>query len=377
VLVRPSYVLGGRAMEICYDPSDLEEYVRSAVLVTHAHPILVDRYLGGREVEVDAVSDGESVLIAGILEHVERAGVHSGDSTAVYPPQHLSARAVATIERYTLEMARALKIRGLMNVQYVLDSTAADAPDAGVHVLEVNPRSSRTVPFLTKVTGVPLTRIATAVILGGRLADQGYDLPINRPADPGYCAVKMPVFSWSKLHGVDTALGPEMKSTGEVMGVGPSLETALAKGFAACGIGLPAAGAKALVMIADRDKPEALPLLLRLGELGIEMVATAGTRALLAGAGVEAEPTRKLEEGSPNCLDDIRSGRVQLVINTLTRGRRAERDGFRVRRAAAELGVPCLTSLDTLSALIQAMSAERARGVAAPAAWALGEYGRG
>ena len=377
VLVRPSYVLGGRAMEICYDASDLEEYVRSAVLVTRAHPILVDRYLGGREVEVDAVSDGESVLIAGILEHVERAGVHSGDSTAVYPPQHLSDRAVAAIERHTLEMARALKIRGLMNVQYVLDPAAADAPDAGVHVLEVNPRSSRTVPFLTKVTGVPLTRVATSVILGARLADRGYPLPINRPPDPGYCAVKMPVFSWSKLHGVDTALGPEMKSTGEVMGVGPTLEAALAKGFAACGVGMPAPGSLALVMIADRDKPEALPLLVRLHELGIGMVATAGTRALLEAAGIAAEPTRKLEEGSPNCLDDIRTQRVQLVVNTLTRGRRAERDGFRVRRAAAELGVPCLTSLDTLSALIQAITAERTRGTGIPAAWALGEYGRG
>ncbi len=375
VLVRPSYVLGGRAMEICYNATDLEEYVRSAVLVSSAHPILVDRYLGGREVEVDAVSDGTSVLIAGILEHVERAGVHSGDSIAVYPPQHLSPRAVATIERHTLEMARALKIAGLMNVQYVLDPAGADRSDAGVHVLEVNPRSSRTVPFLTKVTGVPLTRIATGVILGRDLAAQGYAGPVNRPPDPRYVAVKMPVFSWSKLHGVDTALGPEMKSTGEVMGVGPTLDAALAKGFAACGTGLPRAGDRALIMIADRDKPEALPLLVRLAELGIGMVATRGTQTLLATAGIVADLSLKLDEGSPNCLDDIRRGRVQLVVNTLTRGRRAERDGFRVRRVAAELGVPCLTSLDTLAALIQAIGAERSRPAGALGAWALGEYG--
>ncbi len=376
VLVRPSYVLGGRAMEICYTPQDLEEYVQSAVLVAQEHPILVDRYLGGREVEVDAVSDGASVLIAGILEHVERAGVHSGDSIAVYPPQHLSAEAVATIERYTLEMARALDVRGLMNVQYVLDPDGAERPGAGVHVLEVNPRSSRTVPFLTKVTGVPLTRVATQVILGTDLRAQGYPSPVNRPPDPGYVAVKMPVFSWSKLHGVDTALGPEMKSTGEVMGVGPTMAAALAKGFASCGLGLPAEGTRALVMVADRDKAEALPLLAKLSELGLRFLATRGTRELLASVGIEAELALKLHEGAPNCLDAIRDGSVGLVVNTLTRGRRAERDGFRVRRVAAELGVPCLTSLDTLAALIMAVADQRQQSGGPPSAWALGEYGR-
>ena len=382
VLVRPSYVLGGRAMEICYTPEDLVAYVRSAVLVNPAHPILVDRYLGGREVEVDAVSDGRSVLIAGILEHVERAGVHSGDSIAVYPPQSLSPEAVATIERYTLEMARALGVQGLMNVQYVLDPETAASPGAGVHVLEVNPRSSRTVPFLTKVTGVPLTRIATAVILGRDLAAQGFPAPVNRPPDAEYVACKLPVFSWSKLHGVDTALGPEMKSTGEVMGIGPTYAAALAKGFASCGLGLPRPGSTALVMIADRDKPEALPLLVRLAALGVRLLATAGTAALLHGAGVEAERVLKLEEAEggaagsaagdvPTCLEVIRAGRVDLVVNTLTRGRQAERDGFRVRRAAAELGVPCLTSLDTLGAMLGAVEGERRRGGAPPLAWAL------
>jgi carbamoyl-phosphate synthase large subunit len=373
VLVRPSYVLGGRAMEICHSTEDLEEYVRTAVRVTPAHPILVDRYVGGREVEVDAVSDGESLLIAGILEHVERAGVHSGDSIAVYPPRSLSAEAKAQIEAYTLQMARGLGVRGLMNVQYVLDDGASGAP-AGVYVLEVNPRSSRTVPFLTKVTGLGLVRVAVGVLLGRSLAEQGFPGPVHRVPEPPYVAVKMPVFSWAKLRGVDTALGPEMKSTGEVMGIGASYGEALAKGFASCGVGLPAPGAAVLAMIADRDKPEALPLLLALHRLGLRLFATTGTAALLGAAGVPVEAVRKIEEGEPNCLDCIRAGRVDLVVNTLTRGRRAERDGFRVRRAAAEMGVPCLTSLDTLGALLQAMEAERRRAGAPPSAWALQEY---
>jgi carbamoyl-phosphate synthase large subunit len=372
VLVRPSYVLGGRAMEICYDPADLEEYVRGAVRVTPEHPILVDRYVAGREVEVDAVSDGEQVLIAGILEHVERAGVHSGDSIAVYPPRSLSPADVATIERYTLEMARGLGVRGLLNVQYVLAHGAA--PGRGVHVLEVNPRASRTVPFLTKVTGVPLTRVAMRVILGESLRAQGFAGPVDRPPDPDYVAVKLPVFSWSKLTGVDTALGPEMKSTGEVMGIGRSYGEALVKGFAASGVGLPPPGASALVMIADRDKAEALPLLERLHRLGLRLLATTGTRALLEAHGVPAEPVKKLHEGTPNCLDAIRAGRVDVVVNTLTRGQRAERDGFRVRRAAAELGVPCFTSLDTAAAWVLALEAAAARGNAPPEAWPLQEW---
>ncbi len=376
VLVRPSYVLGGRAMEICHAPEDLDEYVRTAVRVTPRHPILVDRYVGGREVEVDAVSDGASVLIAGILEHVERAGVHSGDSIAVYPPQSLSAEAVRQIERYTLEMARALGVRGLLNVQYVIDTAApgAAAVPGGVYVLEVNPRSSRTVPFLTKVTGVPLVRVATRVLLGRSLADQGYPGPVHRAAAPRHVAVKMPVFSWAKLRGVDTALGPEMKSTGEVMGIGATYAEALAKGFASCGVGLPRPGATVLAMVADRDKPAALPLLQGLQAMGLRLLATAGTAAMLARAGTPVEAVRKIEEGEPNCLDAIRAGGVDLVVNTLTRGRRAERDGFRVRRAAAEVGVACLTSLDTFAALLQAMEAEARRGGAPPSAWALQEY---
>jgi carbamoyl-phosphate synthase large subunit len=374
VLVRPSYVLGGRAMEICYTPEDLAEYVESAVLVSPEHPILVDRYVGGREVEVDAVSDGRAVLIAGILEHVERAGVHSGDSIAIYPPRSLSPEAVAAIERYTLELARALGVRGMMNVQYVVDPEAAGAAGGGVFVLEVNPRASRTVPFLTKVTGVPLVRVATRVLLGQDLEAQGYPGPVYRPREPRYVAVKMPVFSWSKLRGVDTALGPEMKSTGEVMGIGATYAEALAKGFRSCGIGLPEPGATALVMIADRDKPAALPLLRRLHDLGLRLLATAGTRRMLLEHGIPAELVHKLKEGSPDCLDVLRRGGVHLVVNTLTRGRRAERDGFRVRRTAAELGVPCLTSLDTLAALLDAVEAERERGQRLPEAWCLQEY---
>ena len=374
VLVRPSYVLGGRAMEICHSSEDLEEYVRTAVRVTPAHPILVDRYVGGREVEVDAVSDGQAVLIAGILEHVERAGVHSGDSIAVYPPRSLSPEAKARIEAYTLEMARGLGVRGLMNVQYVLDDGTSGAP-AGVHVLEVNPRSSRTVPFLTKVTGLGLVRVAVGVLLGRSLAEQGFPGPVHRVPEPPYAAVKMPVFSWAKLRGVDTALGPEMKSTGEVMGIGATYADALAKGFAACGVGLPAPGAAVLAMIADRDKAEALPLLLEAHRLGLRLVATTGTARLLREAGADVEVVRKIEEGQPNCLDAIRAGGVDFVVNTLTRGRRAERDGFRVRRAAAEMGLSCLTSLDTFAALLQALEVARRRSGTAPEAWALQEYG--
>ncbi len=371
ILVRPSYVLGGRAMEICYSAEDLRAYVEAAVLVSAAHPVLVDRYVSGREVEVDAVSDGDSVLVAGVLEHVERAGVHSGDSIAIYPPQSLDAETLATIERYTLEMARGLGVRGLMNVQYVV----AEEPDGRTrtYVLEVNPRSSRTVPFLTKVTGVPLARIAVRTLLGQSLRAQGYMAEITHSPNPPYVAAKLPVFSWSKLTGVDTALGPEMKSTGEVMGIGATLGEALAKGFVACGIPLPKAGSRALCMIADRDKEEALPLLTRLHRLGVQIIATEGTGHLLAQAGIPSEPVRKIEEGAPNVLDLIRDGGADLVLNTLTRGRRAERDGFQVRRAAVELGIPCLTSLDTFSALLAAVEAGPQ---AVVSTWALQEYGK-
>jgi carbamoyl-phosphate synthase large subunit len=361
VLVRPSYVLGGRAMEICHDLDDLRAYVQGAARVTPAHPLLVDHYVPGREVEVDAVSDGQNVLIPGILEHVERAGVHSGDSIAVFPPVTLSAAVRQAIARHTLALARALGIVGLLNIQFVVDGD-------DVYVLELNPRSSRTVPFLTKVTGVPMVRAAVEATLGRTLPEQGYACPdgICLMPEPAYSAVKLPVFSWAKLHGVDTALGPEMKSTGEVMGIGPSLAEALRKGFAACGLEL-APGGTVLAAIADRDKAAAVPVLRSLQQGGLQLLATPGTAAALRRAGVPAEAVTPEE-----ALAAVQAGRCQLVVNTLTRGRQGDRFGFRLRRLASELGVPVLTSLDTTAALALTLTAPPAAGEP----WALQDYGR-
>ena len=361
VLVRPSYVLGGRAMEICYDADDLRAYVQGAARVTPEHPLLVDHYVPGREVEVDAVSDGGCVLIPGILEHVERAGVHSGDSIAVYPPHSLSAGVRAQIARQTLDLARALGIVGLLNIQFVVDGEK-------VHVLELNPRSSRTVPFMTKVTGVPMVAAAVRACLRESLEAQGYACPdgVCLPADPPFVACKMPVFSWAKLHDVDTALGPEMKSTGEVMGIGPSYAEALKKGFQACGLAV-GGGATVLVALADRDKAEGVSVARALARAGMRLAATPGTAESLREAGLDVAALTPEQ-----ALEAVRAGDVQLFVNTLTRGRQRDRDGFRLRRAATELGVPVLTSLDTAGALALALGAEGAASAASP--WALQDY---
>lgn len=349
VLVRPSYVLGGRAMEIVHNEGELLEYATTAVKVTPEHPILVDKYLPGIEVEVDAISDGEEVLIPGIMEHVERAGVHSGDSIAVYPARSLSEEAKGKIVAYTVRLARALRVKGLLNIQFVLHK-------GEVYVLEVNPRSSRTVPYLSKITGVPMVALATNIMLGRTLREQGYRGGLLPP--PDYVAVKVPVFSFGKLLQVDTFLGPEMKSTGEVLGIDTTYETALYKGLVAAGCLIPEQGTL-LATIADKDKAEAVPLLKGFAELGFKIVATAGTAGALAAAGLFVERVGKIREGSPHILDYIRGGKVHLIVNTLTRGRQPERDGFKIRRAAAELGIPCLTSLDTARALLQVMRALR------------------
>ncbi|MGB9662461.1 MAG: carbamoyl-phosphate synthase large subunit [Moorellaceae bacterium] len=349
VLVRPSYVLGGRAMEIVHNEGELLEYATTAVKVTPEHPILVDKYLPGIEVEVDAVSDGEEVLIPGIMEHVERAGVHSGDSIAVYPARSLKEEEQKKIVEYTVRLARALKIKGLINIQFVLHK-------GEIYVLEVNPRSSRTVPYLSKITGVPMVVLATNIMLGRSLKEQGYRGGLLAP--PDYVAVKVPVFSFGKLLQVDTFLGPEMKSTGEVLGMDTTFETALYKGLVAAGCSIPGQGT-VLATIADKDKAEAVPILKGFAELGFRIVATAGTAGALAAAGLFVERVAKMREGSPHILDYIRGGQVHLIINTLTRGRQPERDGFKIRRAAAELGIPCLTSLDTAGALLQVMQALR------------------
>ncbi|ATW28480.1 carbamoyl phosphate synthase large subunit [Candidatus Formimonas warabiya] len=342
VLVRPSYVLGGRAMEIVYHDRDLLDYMSTAVKVSPGHPVLVDKYIMGREVEVDAICDGEDVLIPGVMEHIERAGVHSGDSIAVYPSHSLPPYVIDQIVDYTSVLARALKVKGLINIQYVVH-------DNQVFVLEVNPRSSRTVPYLSKITGIPMVLMATKAILGITLKDQGY-APGLYPAPP-YVTVKVPVFSFAKLLQVDTTLGPEMKSTGEVMGVEKSFAKALYKGMVAAGADIPTSGS-ILATIADKDKGEAIPLLRAFRELGFTLLATSGTAAVLEKAGLKVERVNKLAEGSPHIVDLIRSNRIHFVVNTLTKGKSPERDGFKIRRAAVEMGIPCLTSLDTTRVIL-------------------------
>jgi carbamoyl-phosphate synthase large subunit len=340
VLVRPSYVLGGRAMEIVYGEEDLASFVAHAVEVSPHHPVLVDKYFQGKEIEVDAICDGEEVLIPGIMEHIERAGVHSGDSIAVYParlPQSVSDRIVSD----TVRIALALQVQGILNIQFVYYR-------GEVFVLEVNPRASRTVPYLSKITGIPMVRLATKVMLGRKLRHLGYRGGLARPG--GHAAVKVPVFSFGKLTRVDTYLGPEMKSTGEVMGVDTSVPCALYKGLIAAGCSVPRSGA-ALITIADRDKPEALPLAEGLSRLGLGLYATRGTAAFLRERGLAVAEVKKIEEGTPNVVDMIRDGRVNFVINTYSGGQGAVRDGFQIRRAAVEHGIPCLTSLDTAWAL--------------------------
>jgi carbamoyl-phosphate synthase large subunit len=356
VLVRPSFVLGGRAMEICRGPDELRGFASVAKEISGTKPLLLDKYLEGAEIEVDAICDGRDVLIPGIMEHVERAGVHSGDSIALYPAQSLGPQLIETVVRYTTEMGRALGVRGLFNVQYVVF-------EGTVYVIEVNPRGSRTVPFLCKVTGVPMVDLAVRVGLGQRLAELGFGVGLW-PAQP-LVAAKAPVFSMSKLTQVDTYLGPEMKSTGEVMGLGITPAEALGKALLAAGSGLPEPGAAVLLSIAERDKPEAMPLVRRLCALGYDLVATEGTASRIRdelGLPVDSV-TKKLSEGHPNVLDVIVSGRVSAVVNTVTGDRRPLVDGFLIRRTATERRVPCFTSLDTLRAALDAATSSGTRSV--------------
>ncbi|BAQ34909.1 carbamoyl-phosphate synthase large subunit [Dehalococcoides mccartyi] len=353
VVVRPSYVLGGRAMEIVSDASDLIRYMSAAIELNTGHPILIDKYLVGKEVEVDAIADGETVFIPGVMEHIERAGVHSGDSMAVYPTQNLNAHDLATISDYTIRIGKALNVRGLMNIQFVV-SKDPEGGDNIVYVLEVNPRGSRTVPFLSKVTGVPMVDIAVNVMLGKTIKEQGYQNGIMPNTD--LVAIKAPVFSMAKLVGVDTYLGPEMKSTGEVMGVDHTFNKALVKTLQAASIMLPEKGTL-LFSVADRDKAEALPLIRTLHGLGYNFYATEGTAAMMTAAGITVKQiSKKLDEGHPNIVDIIRNGTVCGVINTMTGGRVPLRDGFYIRRAAAERKVPCFTSMDTAKAAVEALA---------------------
>ncbi|HBI02841.1 MAG TPA: carbamoyl-phosphate synthase large subunit, partial [Paenibacillaceae bacterium] len=357
VLVRPSYVLGGRAMEIVYNENELLNYMKEAVKINPEHPVLIDRYMLGAEVEVDGISDGENVLIPGIMEHIERAGVHSGDSIAVYPPQKLSQQIKDELIDMTTNIARGLKIKGLLNIQFVIH-------EGKVYVIEVNPRSSRTVPFLSKITGIPMANIATKIILGKTLPELGYKAGYHPESD--YVSVKVPVFSFAKLRRVDITLGPEMKSTGEVMGRDKNLEKALFKGLVGSGMKIPTSGSL-LVTIADKDKEEAKAIIKGFSDLGFKLYATEGTAKSLTEAGLRVNAVRKIHENSPNLLDLIRSGEVNFVVNTLTKGKTPERDGFRIRRESVENGVVCLTSLDTAYALLKVLESITLTAVALPA----------
>jgi carbamoyl-phosphate synthase large subunit len=352
LLVRPSYVLGGRAMEIVYNETELIRYLVMALDLDSRHPVLIDKYLFGKEVEVDAICDGEEVLIPGVMEHIERAGVHSGDSIAVYPGVNLTEGEVNTMLDYTTRIGVALGVKGLINVQMVI---VREDSKSSIYVLEVNPRSSRTVPFMSKVTGVPMVKLATKVMAGISLKEQGYHGGLWKKSK--LVGIKAPVFSMSKLTGVDNYLGPEMKSTGEVMGIDFDFPGALTKALLASGLMLASHGS-VLLSIADRDKTEALPLVKRLHELGYGLYATEGTAAMIAALGMPVKMvTKKLSEGHPNVLDVIRDGSVKAVVNTITGGRLALKDGFSIRRAAVERRIPCYTSLDTLKVVLDAVSA--------------------
>ncbi len=353
VMVRPSYVLGGRAMEIVYNDEELKHYMTSAVKASHEHPVLVDHYILGTEVEVDAICDGKEVLLPGIMQHVERTGVHSGDSIAVYPPLSLSEAVIKTIIRYTNQMALGLEVKGMINIQYIVR-------EEKVYVIEVNPRSSRTVPYLSKVTGVSMVDVATMCAMGRSLREQGYKPGLRM--FPDYYAVKAPVFSFNKMSNVDITLGPEMKSTGEVMACDYQFSRALYKACIASGINVPHEGS-ILITVADMDKEEAVEIARGFEELGYVVTATGGTARYLQEHGVTVEKATKVSEGSPNIIDDIKAGRISMVINTTNHGRDAERDGFKIRRSTVEHAIPCLTSMDTARELQRVMTAMRRRRV--------------
>jgi carbamoyl-phosphate synthase large subunit len=335
-------------MEIAYGPDDLDRYFASALEASFGR-VLVDKYLRGREVEVDAVSDGEETLVAGIMEHIERAGVHSGDSFAMYPAPNLSAAERDEIVELTRKIASSLPVRGLLNIQYIVE-------EGRVWCLEVNPRASRTVPFLTKVTGVPLVKLAVAIGAGSTLAAEGYARADGLWPSGDLVALKAPVFSMAKLLDVDTYLGPEMKSTGEVIGIDRAFAPALWKSLVAAGLA-PMPSGKVLITVADKDKAEVVNIIEGFHWLGYDLVATSGTAALIRSLGIEVTEVPKLGEGDATILQLIRSGQCAAVVNTPTLGKTVDRDGFLIRRAAVEARVPCLTSLDTALAVVTALRA--------------------
>ena len=343
VLVRPSYVLGGQGMEIAYNDRNITDFMRIINRTVQEHPILIDKYLMGREVEVDGVFDGEDILIPGIMEHIERAGVHSGDSISVYPTIHVEDKHKETILRYTRDLAKALGVIGLINIQFIIYND-------DVYVIEVNPRSSRTIPYISKVTGVPIIDLATKVMVGQKLKDLGYGTGIYKEAD--YYAVKMPVFSFEKLTDVDTGLGPEMKSTGEVLGIAESFPQALLKAFKGANMRVPKKGGRIIITVKDEDKQEIVGIARGFADMGIEILATAGTCEVLHEAGVPCTQVARVSAAHPNISDMIASGTIDLVINTPTKGRRHDTDGFKIRRATVEHSVGCVTAIDTARAML-------------------------
>ena len=349
VLVRPSYVLGGRAMEIVQNDDELRVYMATAVKeISHDAPILVDRYVVGKELEIDAIADGEDVYIPGVMEHIERAGIHSGDSISVYPTQRIDEKTKQTIIDYGTRIGKGFKFIGLYNIQFIVDKQNK------VYVLEVNPRSSRTVPFLSKITGVPMSYIATKCVLGQSIKDQGLT-PGYHPEDKNHVFVKAPVFSFSKLHKVDTVLGPEMKSTGEALGGDVSLEKALYKALIASGVNVPMHG-NVLFTIADENKPEAYELARRFYAIGYGIYATEGTARYLRDHGLFVHEASKIDDGrEDSVLDIIRRGQVNFAINTMNRDQKTSKDGYMIRRVAAENNISCMTSLDTANALLQVL----------------------
>ena len=345
VLVRPSYVLGGQGMQIAINDEDIEKYIGVINRYTQDHPILVDKYLEGKEIEVDAVCDGEDILIPGIMEHIERAGIHSGDSISVYPAQSISEKAKALIVEYTRRLASSLHVLGMINIQFIVYKE-------DVYVIEVNPRSSRTVPYISKVTGIPIVPLATKVILGHKIKDLGYEPGLQREAD--YIAIKMPVFSFEKIRGADISLGPEMKSTGECLGIARTFNEALYKAFLGAGINLPK-HKNMIITVRDSEQQNIIPIAQRFEKLGYRIYATRSTAKVLQENGIKAIRTNKIEQASPNLMDLILGHKIDLVIDIPEQGIEHAKDGFVIRRNAIETGVNVLTAMDTAAALVTSL----------------------
>ena len=348
VLVRPSYVLGGQGMQIATCDEEVEEFMEIINRIAQDHPILVDKYLQGTEVEVDAICDGTDILIPGVMEHIERAGVHSGDSISVYPAYTLPQNIIDTIEDYTKKLAMSLHVKGMINIQFIVC-------DGQVYVIEVNPRSSRTVPYISKVTGIPIVKLATKCIIGKSIKEQGYEPGLQPNAD--YYAIKMPVFSFEKIRGAETSLGPEMKSTGECLGIAKTFNEALYKAFLGAGVILPK-HKKLIMSVKDADKQEIIPLAKRFEKLGYEVYATRSTADVLRANGVDAIKVNKIHQEAPTVMDLLLEHKIDIVIDTPTQGRDKSRDGFLIRRTSIETGVNCFTSLDTVDALLTSLESD-------------------